>query len=326
MNYVCIVGYGAIGPVHIQALEKVNNAVFYAVCDNDPKKLALCEKNNKDVKLYSDFDIMLLDDKITSVHICTPHYLHFEMAKKAIKAGKDVVLEKPVTMLPCEYESLKKLCDESEKRVCIMLQNRTVNSVQEMKKLSQELGKIKGAYASLTWCRDMSYYNHDKWRGKYLTEGGGVLINQAIHLLDMVLYICGDAESVNASASTKLLNIEVEDTLDALITLKNGARVCFYATNTYVETSPLRFEVVFENVILRYEDKTLYKIVNDDIEIIAKDNMNYHGKPCWGNGHDNVINAFYNNEEYPTICDADSTMKTLFAIYESVNKGENVIV
>ena len=83
MNYVCIVGYGAIGPVHIQALEKVNNAVFYAVCDNDPKKLALCEKNNKDVKLYSDFDIMLLDDKITSVHICTPHYLHFEMAKKA---------------------------------------------------------------------------------------------------------------------------------------------------------------------------------------------------------------------------------------------------
>ncbi len=324
MNNVCVVGYGAIGTVHTKVLERSNHANLYAVCDNNRVKLEQCQKVYEDIVTYDDFDTMLLDEKITAVHICTPHYLHYEMAVKAIRAGKAVVLEKPVTMLPEEYKELKALCDEVSPRLCVMLQNRTSNCVRKMKSLAAELGEIKGAYAALTWLRDMEYYNQDAWRGKLATEGGGVLMNQSIHLLDMLLYICGEAESVAASASTKFVDVEVEDTLDALITLKNGARACYYATNAYVGSVPFRFEVIFEKGTLRFEDNNLYRINGSEIEIVERGINDYNGKACWGNGHESVINAFYTNGEYPTIYDADHTMRTLFAIYESAGEGRKV--
>ena len=121
MKKVCIVGYGAIGPVHAKALEHVEHAKLYAVCDIDAGKRALC-KEKYDVLEYDDFDIMLQNKDIDTVHICTPHYLHFEMIKKALAAGKDVVVEKPVTMTKEEFEALQEL--EGVDRVCVVLQNR----------------------------------------------------------------------------------------------------------------------------------------------------------------------------------------------------------
>ncbi len=324
MKNVCVVGYGSIGPVHARAVDKTEGAALYAVCDTNEAMLVRCAEVYKNIVQYKDYDDVLADDNIHSVHICTPHYLHFEMTKRAILAGKEVVLEKPAAMLANEFEELKELCGIYDSRVCVMFQNRTANCVVEMKRLIAELGEIKGIYASLTWLRDMDYYNHDQWRGKLATEGGGVLINQAIHLLDLILYMGGEAESVVASTSTKLLDIEVEDTADALITLKSGARACFYATNTYTGTSPFRLELVFEDTTLRYEDKNLYMIKNGEVKIIASDNMSYSGKSCWGNGHEHVIDDFYSGKGYTTLFDADSTMKTLFAIYESANEKKHV--
>ena len=95
MKNVCVVGYGAVGPVHAAALEKIQNAQLYAVCDINPQKLKRCS-SQYGCKEFSDFDEMLLDTNIDAVHICTPHYLHKEMAVKALNAGKAVVLEKPV--------------------------------------------------------------------------------------------------------------------------------------------------------------------------------------------------------------------------------------
>ena len=95
MKNLCIVGYGAIGPIHAKAIEETAGVKFYAVCDNNPDRIEKCKKDY-DVKAYLDFDEMLLDENIDSVHICTPHYLHFEMIKKSLAYGKTVVCEKPV--------------------------------------------------------------------------------------------------------------------------------------------------------------------------------------------------------------------------------------
>ena len=90
MKNVCIVGYGAIGPIHAAAIEKVQSAKLYAICDIVPERCARCSEQYPGIKEYYDFDKMLEDDAIDSVHICTPHYLHYEMIVKALDKGKTV--------------------------------------------------------------------------------------------------------------------------------------------------------------------------------------------------------------------------------------------
>ncbi len=316
MDKVCIVGYGAIGPTHAAAVTKTAYAELYAICECDPERLAKGKAQYPEIVEYTDFDEMMQDTNITSVHICTPHHLHFEMAKKVILSGKKLVLEKPVTMLENEFDELLELCRTHNVKPCIMFQNRYSACNQEIIKRSKELGELKGIYASLTWHKTMDYYNHDAWRGKLATEGGGVLINQSIHLLDMLLLIGGEVESVKASCSTKCLPIEVEDTIDALITFKNGARGCFYATNAYISDAPHRFEAVFENGTLKLDDDTLYLKAGDKLEKIATNSGNFCGKAYWGSGHQYLTELFYSGGEYPTIFDTVNTMKTMFAMYK----------
>ena len=252
MKHVCIVGYGAIGPVHALALEGVENAKLYAVCDIDAERRKLCAEKYSVIE-YADFDEMLKDENIHSVHICTPHYLHFPMIKKALEAGKDVVVEKPVTMTKDEFKELQNLKDVN--KVCVVFQNRLNPCVVKLKELieNRELGEIKAARAMLTWRRTKAYYQAADWRGKWATEGGGLLINQAVHTLDYFSYLLGNVKSVKASMSNFTLEdtIEVEDTLAAVLELESGVRGIFFATNGYTENSTPFFEVSFENGVAR---------------------------------------------------------------------------
>lgn len=321
MDKVCIVGYGAIGPTHAAAITKTEYAELYAVCECDAERLAKASTAYPEIVTFESFDEMLKDEAITSVHICTPHYLHFEMAKKVILSGRKLVLEKPVAMNEEEFDELSELCRTHPNKVCIMFQNRYSACTQELLKRSKELGELKGIFAALTWHKTMDYYNHDAWRGKLATEGGGVLINQSIHLLDILLLIGGEVESVRASCSTKYLPIEVEDTLDALITLKNGARTCFYATNAYVTDSPFRLEAIFEKGTLKLEDDSLYLYADGNMTKLATNSGNFCGKAYWGSGHQYLTELFYSGGEYPTIFDTENTMRTMFAIYEDARKS-----
>lgn len=321
MINVCIVGYGAIGPIHAEALKSVENVNFYAVCDNNPEKIKLCLESY-DVKTYPDFDEMLCDDAIDSVHICTPHYLHFPMIKKALEAGKKVVCEKPLTMTKTEYEELLTLegCD----RVCTILQNRLNPCVTKLKEIIQcgEMGKIKTAKAIMTWQRTKEYYDSDEWRGKWDTEGGGVLINQAVHSMDFFNYLIGDVKELRAQMiNFSLDSIEVEDTFSAYISFDNEVNGIFFATNAYGENTAPMFEVIFEKGIVRYIDNKLYC----EDKMIAEDMKAKIGKAYWGNSHEMVMDNFYNRNEYNSPADIKNTMNTLFAMYESArNNGEKI--
>lgn len=314
MKQVCIVGYGAIGPVHAGALEHVENARLYAVCDIDPEKRRRCAEKYAVIE-YADFDEMLKDENIHSVHICTPHYLHFPMIKKALNAGKDVVVEKPVTMTKDEFVQLQTL--KGSEKVCVVLQNRLNPCIAKLKELiaNQELGAVKAAKAILTWHRDHAYYESADWRGKWTTEGGGLMINQAIHTLDFFSYLLGDVKTINARMCNFTLNgvIEVEDTCSAVLETESGVRGIFFATNGYPENSSPLFEVSFENGMARYIDKQLW--VNG--QLIAKDSEAFAGKAYWGNGHEGLLKRYYDDHQYFSIADAKNTMETLFAMYES---------
>lgn len=330
MLHAAIVGYGNIGPTHAAGLEAAEFADIGVICD------ILRNRADKGAAAYGcraayDFDAVLQDTSIDVVHVCTPHHLHKTMAKKALEAGKHVVLEKPLSMNKQELGELSAAVKQSGKKVCIMFQNRKNHAVRMLKKLtdSVQYGKLVAISGFMTWDRDEAYYAADEWRGKWETEGGGVLINQAVHLLDLMGYIGGKIESVKASVSTKRLTdiIEVEDTADALLFYESGMRGCFYATNSYSTTTPFQLTVEFEHARIRYSDNFLYEIKNGEApRLIAGNEMSTPGKPCWGSGHAAVIDEFYNalengTDDYMAFDTGIDTSKLLFSVYESAKSG-----
>lgn len=326
MKNACVVGYGAIGPVHAKALSANPHINFYAVCDINEQKTQLC-KQQYDVVVYDDFYKMLCDDKIDVVHICTPHYLHFEMAKAALERGKNIVVEKPVTIEREHFKELEKIVQTTDKKVCIMLQNRTNPCIVKMKEITDS-GKhnLSGIVANMAWKRREDYYSQDAWRGTWQYEGGGLVINQAVHLVDMMVCFGGDVKEVHSNlARWNVTNIEVEDSANALIKFTNGINGIFSASNCHSINAPFYLELQFEDMCLRYADNVLYQINGEDIKIICRDNQGFEGKKYWGNGHKRVIDAFYNNLEggdstYSNLNDSKIAMEVVYTMYDECNK------
>lgn len=314
MKNVCIVGYGAIGPVHAAAFEYVEGAKLYAVCDNNPEKIARCVEKY-DVKTYSDFDEMLLDEKIDAVHICTPHYLHYEMTMKAMRAGKTVLTEKPVTMKREEFEKLLKM--PGAEKIAVVFQNRLNPCVKKLKCMIDEgsFGKLICVKGILTWIRDAAYYQQDAWRGKWETEGGGVLINQAVHTLDLMSWLGGEIESCRAQKNNFSLEnvIEVEDTFSAYFKYKSGASGVFFATNAYGVNDSPELQMVFENAQARYIDGKLF--ING--ELIEEDSKATGAKSYWGKGHAALIKLLYDENKYFGLKDVKNTVDTMFDMYDA---------
>ena len=334
MKKGCIIGVGAIGPIHAVALDRIGG--LYGICDNQPDRLSGFYPDNENLHRYSDYEEVLSDVDVDVVHICTPHYLHKDMTIAALRQGKSVVLEKPVAMNKAEFDELYKIAEKAENKVCVMFQNRTNPAIKALKSFletNNSLGKLKGITGILTWNRNAEYYLRDSWRGKWNTEGGGLLINQAIHTIDLLGYLGGKIDRVRGSISNKTLEgvIEVEDTADAIFETEAGMKMCFYATNGCGYSRPLQLEVQMEHGLLRYADNRLYKIADDSCEVLAYDSRRYPGKDCWGNGHQEVIEEFYKyletgEGEYITLSDAAPAMKTLYAFYESAKTNKEVLV
>ncbi|MBP3361091.1 MAG: Gfo/Idh/MocA family oxidoreductase [Clostridia bacterium] len=323
MKKGCIVGYGAIGPIHAAALDKIG--AEYAVCDCRPERTERAGA----VEKYRDFEKMLCDKSIDVVHICTPHYLHVPMAEAALAAGKHVILEKPVGISPGEAERLFNYSGGRE--ICIMLQNRKNPAVKKMKELTdkREYGELRSMCAFMTWHRDREYYAQDEWRGKWSTEGGGLLINQAIHTLDLLCWLGGGYVNLSGGISTRLLGdcIEVEDTADAVIKTACGVDACFYATNCSAYNNPVRIELEFENGVLRYCDNMLLYINGGDVRVLARDSAEVPGKAYWGGGHAEVIGEFYSyldgsSESYMHLDCAKDVTRAIFDFYKSGTKNK----
>lgn len=332
MKNGCVVGVGAIGPVHASALMSIDS--LYAVCDNQPDRLADFYPNNSELHRYNSFDDVLNDSRVQVVHICTPHYLHKDMAVAAMEHNKAVVLEKPAAMNERELDELCAAQKRLNGKICVMLQNRTNPGIVELKRriaADKELGRLQEITGIVTWNRDAEYYNHDAWRGKWKTEGGGLLINQAIHTIDLMCWLGGGIKFVRGSISNKTLEgiIEVEDTADAIFKTCSGMSMCFYATNGCGISRPAQLEVQFEFGKLRYADNRLYRITESSCETVVCDSGDVPGKSCWGSGHKRVITDFYKyletgSGEYINLYDAVPAMKAMYAFYKSAERNKEV--
>lgn len=313
---VAVIGLGVIGKVHIKVVRETEHELV-AVCDIDKEKLSLYPE----VKDYTDYVQMLDESKPDIVHICTPHYLHTEMILAALKRDIHTLCEKPI----CIKEEDIPLILEAEKRskaqLGVCFQNRYNPStlfVQEYLKDKELLS----AYGELKWHRDEKYYAQDEWRGKKVTEGGGVLINQALHTIDLLQYFCGMPKTIIGVCENRTLQgiIDVEDT--ANVTLYGENRATMYATNTADKDYPV-------GILFRTETEEI-KMLSDGVYINGeyhdcKVQGEFYGKKIYGVGHRGLIYDFYDciKKGKKFLIDgkeAVKAVKIVLAAYESNGK------
>lgn len=329
-----IIGCGAIGPVHAAAIAEADGVRLYGVCDIvEERAQALASQYS--CRSFADIAQALGDPQVDSVHICTPHYLHAPMAVQAAEAGKHVVLEKPVALNVEEARGIVRAVERAGVKCCVILQNRFNPSVELAKQWIKAgtLGKLLGLKGYLTWKRTPEYYQAAEWRGKWATEGGGLLINQAVHMLDMLHYLGGPIASLKGSMDTRVLQdvIEVEDTAEATLFYEDGKTGLFYATNGYIANSPFFIELHFEQGLLRYMDQQLVLKTQDEERPLTSDKAAAIGKGYWGSGHSGLIAAYYRSfasgkKEYTDLSDAACSMGLLDAIYASARNGTREVV
>ena len=220
-----IVGCGKVGHLHAKALSRLSESVFVAVCDTDLQRAQQFAAEYK-VKAYQDVEDMIAGSGVESLTVCTPHPLHAEPAIKAANAGVHVLIEKPLASSLQDCDAILNAAKRSGVKIGTMCQRRFYTPCQRIKRAIAEgkLGRpILGSVAMYGW-RDQAYYKSDAWRGSWKAEGGGVLVNQAPHQLDLLQWYMGPIDELFGYWDN--LNhpyIEVEDTAIAVLRFKNGA-------------------------------------------------------------------------------------------------------
>ena len=326
---VALIGCGAISATHLECINKIRGLTLKAVCDTAVKK-AMPIAHKYGCKAYTDYKELLANPEIDAVHILTPHHLHAKMAADALAAKKHVLLEKPVGINLQEIKKLVQSEKESDKRISVVFQNRYNHTSRKMKEViaGGTLGKLIAVKGLVMWHREEDYYLKSGWRGKWASEGGGLLINQAIHTIDLMRWLGGDIGGVKGHVENSAHpGIEVEDAANATLYYKNGAVGSFFGTTSHGINSKVELEFVMEGGVLRLLDDRLYLSVGGRRKLLAKDKLRGGKKDYWGVSHKACIRAFYeavseNRAPDVTLTDAKVTNEIVLGIYESSNKRE----
>ena len=279
---VAVIGIGNMGFAHAACIaeNQINYMSLTAVCDTTDKKLAEFSEKYPNIKRYTSYEELFNDKICDSVIIAVPHPLHAEIAIKAFEYGLNVMLEKPADISVSKVKKLNEAAEKSGKVFSVMFNQRTNPLFAKAREIvkSGELGELKRTVWIITnWFRTQNYYDSGDWRATWSGEGGGVLLNQAPHNLDLWQWICGMPESVTAFCDiAKYHNIEVEDDATIFTRYKNGATGVFMtSTGEYPGTNRLEIsgdlgKIVLENGILKR-----YKLKEPISEVIANSKQGF---------------------------------------------------
>jgi UDP-N-acetyl-2-amino-2-deoxyglucuronate dehydrogenase len=334
---VGIVGCGNIFPMHAISIKKNENLDLVAVCDIK-KDRADKEADRFQTKAYYDYEHMLKEAQLDVVHICTPHYLHAPMTIKAAHHHVHVLTEKPMSINVEDAEKMIEACEKQHVTLGVIFQNRYNKGAVFLKNTieSGKLGKIRSIKCQVTWDRSDSYYMKSDWKGTWDKEGGGAVIDQAIHTLDLMRWFVNDEiEYIDAFIANRVHEkIDVEDTAEGLIQFKQGVRANFHVINYNTMDSPVIIEMHCENGIARYTDGlTEISYLDSSKETVGADpreRLDYGDvKSYWGVSHVKQISEFYEslkNNKKPIIDghEAMITQKIVNAIYDSGKTNKKI--
>lgn len=227
-----IVGCGRIAPKHAESIVALPEAELIGVCDIVPERAqAFADKYG--AKPYTDYTEMLKNPDIDVITVATPSDLHAPIGVAAAKAGKHVMVEKPMAMTLKSADELIAACREAGVKLAVIHQNRFNKSIKLLRKALEDgrFGKLTHGQATVRWNRDDNYYAQAPWRGTKLRDGG-VLMNQSIHNIDLLQWMFGPVESVFGYTATMLRKIEMEDVGVAVLKFKSGALGIIEAAST----------------------------------------------------------------------------------------------
>lgn len=336
MKYA-LIGCGRIAPHHISAARK-NGLEIVAVCDVNKEKMQFfAEKQSLDCALYIDFKEMLQKEKPELVAIATDSGSHAEIAKTAIRAGVNLIIEKPISLSLCDAREIIELAKQHSVKVCACHQNRFNTAVQKARAAldAGRFGKLSHGAITVRWSRGKAYYDQADWRGTWQGDGG-TLMNQCIHGFDLLRWFFGDEiDEVYGTISRSFHPYnEAEDLGQAIIKFKNGA------TATAEGTVNIYSSALDTETLCIYGDKGAVEIggtaankitvwsfaeENDD----DSDKVSEEVKNVYGNGHDSIyadVVAAIENDRSPYV-DAEAgyrALELILAIYKSQKEGRSV--
>ena len=330
-----IIGCGVIAPTHASALDKIGNARLIAVADIlEERAREFAEKHGVE-DYYTNYRELLGRDDIDAVSICTPHYLHAPMAIDAAESGKHVLVEKPMAITMAEADEMIERCAAASVKLAAVFQHRFDPAAQSIRKAIDEgrLGKLVMGGAYTRWYRSQEYYG-GSWRGKLAEGAGGALINQAIHMVDLLRWFMGPVDTIAANVATVTHSIEVEDLAVASIKFKNGALGTVEASVSTVPNMPERLEISGTRGTVAIEGTKLarWDVDGERLEQ-AQDNEScdtrFQGKTYYGDSHPRQIEDFVQaviDDRLPYIdgVKGRDAVEVVLGIYESARNGKQV--
>ena len=321
-----IIGCGSISRVHIEALKACKNAELVAACDvyrPNLDKVVLAEG----IVGYTDYRKMLRNSAIDAVTILTASGLHAEIGIEAAKAGKHVVVEKPIDVTLETANRLIDACSENGVKLSCIFQHRFDASVLALKQAvsSGDFGRLNACCCHTKWYRNQAYYDSVAWRGTWAMDGGGALMNQSIHYIDLMQYIMGDVDEV--MGYTGMLaheRMETEDVAVASLRFRNGALGLIEGTTSAYPGFSTRLDVHGQrgSVILENDAIAFWQFENG---LACDDALKTKGPQPHRYQLQDIVDAILENRA-PLVTgeDALQSLKIVLAIYQSAQTSQPV--
>lgn len=335
-----VIGCGFIGMTHAEIIASMDDACLAAVTDYDKEKRERAVARWS-CAAYKDYREMLADSKVQAVSVCLPSGMHSQATIEAARAGKHVICEKPIDISVERAEEMVEVCEECGVIFSVIMQHRFDQAVTVLKNAleSGELGRLIWGSSRTIWYRDDIYFSNP-WRGTWKFDGGGALINQSIHYIDLLLYIFGKVKSVSGKCKTLLHSqIETEDVGIANIEFENGCLGTIEGTTASYPGLYAELAVFAEHgtVIIRNDELLFYHMKtgkNQKFEMIAnaeKANILHQDASICSDSHKRQYQDFIQairKKRKPLVSgkDALESLKVIMAIYRSAAKNEEVFL
>ncbi len=303
INFV-IYGCGMIANIHAISIGDTPGAVLYGACDKNIKAAKrFSEKYG--VHHFETFEDVLSCNDVDAVSICTPSGTHASLCVMALNAGKNVVVEKPMAINVEQCDEIIEACERSRCKLSVISQLRTNPDILMAKEIveSGALGKIVLCDLYMKYYRSTEYYN-SSWRGTRAMDGGGALMNQGIHGIDLLQYIVGPIKNVKSFVKTLCHNIEVEDTAVSVAEFENGAVGVIEASTAVYPGFNRKIEINGSRGTLVLTENQISKLVIEGDEVQLKDVERRQGASDASkldtaehtNQYINIVNAFFGKE------------------------------
>lgn len=256
-----LIGCGMVAPAHAKSVKEIANARLAGVFALERDQAEAFAEEYGAEQVFDDVDALVKDPSVDVVVICTPTGTHLDLARQAARAGKHVLTEKPIEVNLQRADELIRACDEAGVKYGVIFQSRFKKAARALKREVEKgvLGKLILGDAYVQWWRPQEYYDNSGWRGTWAMDGGGAVVNQSSHTLDLLLWLMGDVESVTAQMRTAAHDMEAEDLAVGMLTFKSGALGVLECATALYPGVPERVEIHGENGWVTYEGAVITK-------------------------------------------------------------------